>query len=164
MAKYCKEIVDRICDGIRNGDTQIQAANKVGIAESCFYKWMNEKVEFKEAIKKAKESFEKTIVGKLEKSLWEVALGYDTEETKTEYGKDKHGNPTIVKQTTTKKHIAPSVPALIFALCNKAPEEWKNRQFTEVDGKIKTEEKSEVNLASVPDELLEQVLEHINQK
>lgn len=162
MAKYNAKIVEAICDHLRNGDTIEKTCQKVGITKYTYFDWIKHKTNFSNLVQKAKEDFNATIVSKLEKSLWDVALGYDTEETKTEYTKDKNGNPQIAKQTTTKKHVAPNVTALIFALTNKAPEEWKNRQTTDVNANVKAENTNKPDLSGIPDDLLEQVLNKIN--
>lgn len=130
--KYNKEMVALICSYIREGDSQRMARKKAGIAEGTFYEWLNEKAEFAEAVKKAKEEFQDTIVGKLEVSLWKRAMGYEVTETETEYVSDSNGNPKIKSQKTKVKHIQPDTGALIFALTNVAPEKWVNRQKTEI--------------------------------
>lgn len=162
MAKYNAEIVKAICDELRNGEHIERVCVKVGINKTTFFDWVKKKPNFSDAIEKAKAEFNKTIVSKLEKSLWEVAMGYSYEETKTEYTSDKDGNPIISKQTTTTKKVAPNVAALIFALTNRAPEEWKNRQTTEVNANVKAENVNKPDLSAIPDELLEQVLNKIN--
>lgn len=162
MAKYNDKIVKQICDAFRNGESIEKTCKIVGINKVTYFDWIKRKPNFLNAVESAKEEFRHTIVGKLEKSLWNIALGYDVEETKTEYGNDKDGNPKITKQTTTKKHIAPNVTALIFALTNRDPENWKNRQTTEVNANVKSDNVVKPDLSAIPDELLEQVLNKIN--
>lgn len=129
--KYNNEIVERICGFIRDGDSQKLACKKVGIGDSTFHDWMNAKPEFSERIKKAKEDFQATIIGKLEATLWKRAMGYEVTETDTEYVSDANGNPRIKSQKTKVKHIQPDTGALIFALTNVAPERWVNKQKVE---------------------------------
>lgn len=133
MAKYNKEIVQRICNYIRDGDTQKVAAERAGIREGTFYEWMNTKDEFSEAIKKAHEDFHETIVAKLEATLYRKAQGYEVTETDTEYVNGKDGKPIIKSQKKKIKHIQPDTGALIFALTNLAPDKWKNKQKQEVE-------------------------------
>lgn len=133
MAKYGKEIVERICNNIRDGDTQKDAAAREGVAESTLYDWLANKVEFMEAVKKAKEDFQKTIVGKLEKSLYKKALGYSETETEEEYYFTKDGARITTKGKKKTKHIQPDTGALIFALTNLAPDKWKNKQKQEIE-------------------------------
>lgn len=133
MAKYNKEIVQRICNYIRDGDTQKVAAERAGIREGTFYEWMNTKDEFSEAVKKAHEDFHETIVAKLEATLYRKAQGYEVTETDTEYVNGKDGKPIIKSQKKKIKHIQPDTGALIFALTNLAPDKWKNKQKQEVE-------------------------------
>lgn len=155
MTKYSNEIKERICNYIREGDSQKLACNKVGIGTSAFHDWVRKDSQFSEDIKKAKDDFQATIVGKLEASLWKRAIGYEVTETETEYTSDKDGKPRIKSQKTKIKHIQPEVGALVFALTNVAPEKWVNRQ--RVDNTILTKEKEEeqtYHFEDLPDDLL----------
>lgn len=155
MTKYCKEIKERICNCIREGDSQKLACNKVGIGTSAFHDWVRKDSQFSEDIKRAKADFQATIVGKLEASLWKRAIGYEVTETETEYTSDKEGKPRIKSQKTKTKHIQPDVGALVFALTNVAPEKWINRQ--RIDSTILTGEKEEeqtYHFEDLPDDLL----------
>ena len=51
------------------------------------------------------------------------------------YKRGQEGKPKIKEQTTTKKHFQPNVAATIFLLSNKAPDEFKNKQYNELTGK-----------------------------
>lgn len=155
MTKYSSEIKEKICNYIREGDSQKLACNKVGIGTTAFHEWVNKDAKFAEGIKKAKEDFQATIVGKLEASLWKRAIGYEVTETETEYTSDKDGKPKIKSQKTKIKHILPDVGALVFALTNVAPEKWVNRQ--RVDNTILTkgkEEEQTYHFEDLPDDLL----------
>lgn len=156
MTKYCKETKEKICNYIREGDSQKLACNKVGIGTTAFHDWVNKDAEFAKDVKKAKEDFQAAIVGKLEASLWKRAIGYEVTETETEYVSDMQGNPIRIKSQKTKiKHIQPEVGALIFALTNVAPDKWVNRQ--RVDNTILTKEKKEeqtYHFEDLPDDLL----------
>lgn len=152
--KYSEELTNEICQYLREGDSQKVAAMKAGIAEDTFYEWMNTKPEFSESVKKAKEEFRATIVGKLEASLFKRATGYEFTETEIKYVSDKNGEPRIKGQKTKKKHIVPDTGALIFALSNLAPEKWVNKQ--RVDTREISKEESELiaSLEKVPKEVL----------
>lgn len=155
MTKYSSEIKEKICNYIREGDSQKLACNKVGIGTTAFHDWVNKDTKFAKDIKRAKEDFQATIVGKLEASLWKRAIGYEVTETETEYTSDKNGKPRIKSQKTKVKHIQPEVGALVFALTNVAPDKWVNRQ--RVDNTILTKEKEEeqtYHFEDLPDDLL----------
>lgn len=165
---YTSERVKRICDAIERGETNETAAKIGGIAVGTFFRWMDEKSEFKDAVKRAKAAFEdwqlNGILEDAKKSLKTLICGQEYEEIKTEYEDDKAGNPRIKKQTRTTKKIMPNPTAVIFALCNRDPEHWQNRINADVNSKVTAETKTDLSLANVPDDLLAQVIEAINGK
>lgn len=122
------DVKDDIISYIREGDSNILACKKVGISEETFYTWINDKPEFSESLKKARKEFRETIVQTLEQSLWKRAAGYEIEESKNEYRTLKDGSKVLVKSSKITKHFPPDTGALIFALTNLDPENWKNRQ------------------------------------
>ena len=165
---YSQERVRLICDAIERGETNAKAAEIGGIHISTFCEWQNTKPEFAESVKRAKAAFEdwqmNGILEDARKSLKTLVCGQEYEEIKTEYENDKNGNPRIKKQTRTTKKILPNPTAVIFALCNRDPEHWQNRVNTELSGRVETESKQSISLASVPDDLLAQVINAINSK
>lgn len=166
---YTPERVAKICQAIENGETNATAAKIGGIHVATFCEWQNTKPEFAEAVKRAKSAFEEWqmngILEDARKSLKTLVCGQEYEEIKTEYENDKMGNPRIKKQTRVTKKILPNPTAVIFALCNRDPDNWKNRVAQDVNGKIDVEQKgSGVSLANVPDDLLAKVIDAINGK
>lgn len=113
---------------IREGDSNILACKKVGISKSTFYEWLESYPDFSDSLKKARKEFRETIVQTLEQSLWKRAAGYEIEESKNEYRTLKDGSKVLVKSSKITKHFPPDTGALIFALTNLDPENWKNRQ------------------------------------
>ena len=135
--KYDDETIKSLIESLKNGDTVEKAVAKAGITKTTFYEWLQDpdKSDFADAIKNAKTEFKKTIVDRLQKSLWDKALGFSYEEMKTEYIRDPKTSHIVVKnQSVTKKRYPPDTAALIFALTNLAPDEWKNRQNIEATG------------------------------
>lgn len=120
--------------------TNKDAAEKAGVDEGTFYRWLAEKKEFSEFVRRAREVGEKKSIAKVEASLLDLALGFEYEEVATEYESkpvtDENGReqyvPTIKKQKRTKKRVVQSIEAIRFYLSNKCPEVWKNR----TDGNI----------------------------
>lgn len=169
-AKYNPERVRTIVDAISSGSYYCDAAKKAGISESTFYEWMQSKAEFSEAVKSAEKRFHDwqmtEMLNDAKRSLKTLILGQEYEEVKIEYEPDP-GNPTkprIKRQTTTRKKILPNATAVIFTLCNRDPENWKNRVEQELSGKVETDARNEVSLAGIPDELLAQVIEALGGK
>ena len=122
------DVKDDIISYIREGDSNILACKKVGISKETFYTWINDKPDFSDSLKKARKEFRETIVQTLEQSLWKRAAGYEVEEVKNEYRTLKDGGKVLVKSSKTTKHFPPDTGALIFALTNLDPENWKNKQ------------------------------------
>jgi hypothetical protein len=122
------DVKDGIISYIREGDSNILACKKVGISKSTFYEWLESYPDFSDSLKKARKEFRETIVQTLEQSLWKRAAGYEIEESKNEYRTLKDGSKVLVKSSKITKHFPPDTGALIFALTNLDPENWKNRQ------------------------------------
>lgn len=122
------DVKDDIISYIREGDSNILACKKVGISKETFYTWINDKPDFSDSLKKARKEFRETIVQTLEQSLWKRAAGYEVEEVKNEYRTLKDGSKVLVKSSKITKHFPPDTGALIFALTNLDPENWKNKQ------------------------------------
>lgn len=136
MAKYNKKIVKQICSLIeKDSYTVAEICNVVGIAISTYYEWQESKPEFSEAIKGAKDRFDETILKDAKTSLIKLVRGYDYEETKTVVIDDGNGKPKIKEKSTTKKHVAPNLGAIIHFQTNVDPATWKNRQANELTGK-----------------------------
>lgn len=140
MAKYNKKIVKRICDLIsKDTYTIAELCSMVGIAERTYYQWQSENAEFAALIKEARDRFDETMVKEAKNSLMKLVKGYTVNETKTVYEPvsktETTAKPRIKEQTVTKKHFQPNVAATIFLLTNKAPDEYKNRQVSELTGK-----------------------------
>ena len=136
--KYEEKTIQTLIDAIANGDTVEIACKKADISKQTFYEWMGDesKADFSDAIKNAQDEFRINIVGKLEKSLWDKATGFDYEEQHTKYATDPKTKQVFVKERVTKRvHVVQDTGALIFALTNLAPDRWKNRQNIEATGK-----------------------------
>lgn len=164
--KYTPEKAAIIYKAIVDGDSYRLACKKANIAEDTFARWREKYADFREGIKRAEAEYNKwysdELVRDCKKSLKTLILGTEYDETTIEYESDKNGNTIIKKQKTVTKRILPNPTAIIFALTNRDPENWKNRQTNEITGNLKTESDTKVDLSAVPDELLEQVLEKIN--
>lgn len=126
----------KICELVATDSYTIaEVCQAVGIHRDTYYEWLNdEKSDFSDAIKKAKDDFLKSIAIEAQKSLLKRVKGYEVEETKTVYS-DNNGKPKIKERIVTKKHIAPDIAAVIYTLSNVDPANWKNRQSAEITGK-----------------------------
>lgn len=165
-SKYTPEAVNKICRALAQGESRRLACAAGGISEDAFAAWLGKYADFAVAVKRAEQEYidweHNELLTSAKKSLRQLIEGMEYDETVTEYENDGRGQPRIKKQTTKTKKILPNATAVIFALCNRDPEHWKNRISSEVEGKIQTEAKQDVNLTNIPDELLEQVVKYIN--
>lgn len=144
MAKYSKDMVQACADWVREnglidfgGATLTDLCKAMGIDDQTYYRWL-EKVEFAEAIKKAKEAFRDSLEKDIVKSLANAARGYEYEQYTTEYT-DVNGKPKIKKQVKKNIRVEPNVGAAIFLLTNIAPDRWKNKQDSNVSVKEDSE-------------------------
>lgn len=160
--------VEIMVKAIAAGKSYKDAYTAARVSHTTFYKHFNEDAEFNARVKKAEQDYQEyydsQLVVDCKRSLLELIRGYEWDETTTESALDKNGKMVETKRKVVHKKAAPNATAIIFALCNRAPEEWSNKHIQEISGKIETETKQAVSLASVPDDLLAQVIDAINGK
>ena len=143
MAKYNKKIVEHICELISiDSFTISEICKRVGIAERTYYDWLKKNADFADAIKKAQDKFDELIASEAKKSLVKMIRGYTVQEKRVitvDTGKLNENNEPITRvkeSTTTDKHYQPIPAAVIFALTNRDPDNWKNRQDTKVSADV----------------------------
>ena len=113
----------------RDGLTDKQIANNIGVNVGTLYAWMNSYPDISNAIKKGKAPVDIEV----ENSLLKRALGYDYEEKITEVRDLPDGNrEKYIK--TIKKHVPPDVGAIIFWLKNRRADKWKDKPESNKDG------------------------------
>ena len=108
----------------RDGLTDEQIANNMGIVPSTLYAWKNKFKEISEALKRGKE----VVDIQVENSLLKRALGYKYEEVTREKVTDPvtgFSCLTVTKKVT--KEMAPDVTAQIFWLKNRRPDRWRDK-------------------------------------
>lgn len=140
MAKYNRKYSEKIAKKIfslieKDSYTIAEICANVGISEPCYYRWQSQFIEFRAGITRARETFVEKSLVECERSMVRLINGYDYEEVKTVMIDNGSGNPKIKERTIIKKHIIPSLPAIIHFQTNKDPENWKNRQTNELTGK-----------------------------
>ena len=159
--------VEIMCKAIAQGKSYKEAYTAARISKPVFYYRLSTDSDFKDKVKKAEteyqEWYDSQIIVDCKRSLLELIRGYEYDEITTETGTDLRGKPVSKKKITHKK-VGPNPTAIIFALCNRDPDNWKNRVNNEITGKIDTDSKQELSLKHVPDDLLAQVIDAINKK
>lgn len=136
MAKYA-DLSPKVLANLEQGMTNKDAAEQAGIDEATFYRWVEEKSEFRESVKRARGIGDKRAIQDVEATLLSLAKGYEFEDVRTEYGSELNPatgkyEPVIKKQVRTKRTVPANTEAIKFFLTNKASSEWKNRQEHEI--------------------------------
>ena len=161
--------VEIMCKAIAAGKSYKDAFTAARVSKATFYAHLANDSDFLDRVKRAEQEYQEwydsQLVVDCKRSLLELVRGFEWDEITTESALNKDGKMVEVKKKVVHKRVAPSAPALIFALCNRAPEEWSNKHIQELTGKVATETAgSGISLANVPDDLLEKVIDAINGK
>lgn len=113
----------------REGLTEREMAQKLGIGQTTLTRWKSEHSEFRASLKGGKDEADFRVAD----SLYRRAIGYDYEETEMVVtSKDGETKPARVRKV--KKHVAPDVTACIFWLKNRQPEKWRDKVQQELSG------------------------------
>lgn len=102
----------------RDGLTDEQIAQNMGISYSTLRSWRDKFSAVSAVLKKGKEVVDRQV----ENALLRRALGYEYNEVKEKYEYGK-----ITERTVTKKEVVPDVTAQIFWLKNRKPEKWRDK-------------------------------------
>lgn len=117
----------------RDGLTDEQIANNLGISKDTFYKYKKEHTDFSDSLKRGKEIVDYQV----ENALLKRALGYQYKETTIErvYNTEKEKYEMVVTKEVVKE-VQPDTTAQIFWLKNRKPKEWRDKQQIEHSGEI----------------------------
>lgn len=105
------------------GATDQDIADAFGVSRRTVIRWRQDHESFAEAIERGKSGAD----AKIERTLYNRAIGYDYTEKENIIEMDKNGNPKPVKIKTVTKHMPADVGAMCFWLKNRAPDEWADR-------------------------------------
>lgn len=108
----------------RDGLTDEQIADNIGISRSTLNSWKDKYSDISDTLKRGKEVVDRQV----ENALLKRALGYEYTETTREY------IPELDEMKTTKKvtkQVAPDTTAQIFWLKNRKPDKWRDKQECE---------------------------------
>ena len=134
MAKYTEWLTEegllKIEGWARDGLTDKQVAHNMNIAESTLHEWKKKYSVLSESLKRGKEVVDRQV----ENALLKRALGYEFKETTQELTEDSMRVTKIIT-----KQQAPDTTAQIFWLKNRKPQEWRDKQETEISGHIRTD-------------------------
>ncbi len=117
----------------RNGLTDEQIAQNMGIGYSTLQTWKSKYQDIQDTLKKNKEIVDTQV----ENALLKRALGYSfTETTKERKLNDETGEYEMVTTKEVVKEVTPDTTAQIFWLKNRKPEEWRDKKDVAVEGNI----------------------------
>lgn len=111
----------------RDGLTDEQIANNMGVNKATLYRWKEKYCDICDTLKRGKDVVDRQV----ENALLKRALGYEYEEVKEKF----EGN-VMTERTVTKKEVIPDVTAQIFWLKNRKRETWADRQNIEISQPI----------------------------
>lgn len=111
----------------RDGLTDEQIAEKVGINRATLYDWKKKYSDISDALKKGKEIVDIQV----ENALLKRALGYEYDEQRIEKS-DKDGTKII----QTVKHVPGDVTAQIYWLKNRRPDKWRDKPVVDADREV----------------------------
>lgn len=130
-SKWETHVKDRLIEvegWARDGLTDEQIMEKLGISKPTFYEYVKKYPNFSNSLKKGKEVVDREV----ENALLKRALGYNYVEETTE----ELPNGTT-KSKTVIKHIPGDTTAQIFWLKNRKPDVWRDKTAIEHSGEIK---------------------------
>lgn len=122
----------------RDGLTNEQIAEKLGITAKTLYEWQKKYSEFRDALKKGKEVVDREV----ENALLKKAMGYTVEVKRafklkrvefSETGRKVAEYEEIVPGVE-EVHVPADTTAQIFWLKNRKPHEWRDKRNLEVTG------------------------------
>lgn len=143
---YSKENLILLEGWCRDGASDRDVCELIGISYSTLYRWISRYPEFAEAMVKGKEVVDRMV----ENALLKRCLGYDYVETER-IRKDG----IVISEKKVKKYMPPDVTACAIWLNNRKPDEWKRNR----DNYTISENESSVQIniikKNTPDEEIE---------
>jgi len=125
-----KEIVDLL---LQDTFTIHEICDMKQISCYTYHNWIKKYASFSNDIKKARESCRARLAKRAKNSLERLIDGVDTKEIKTKNWVDRKTKEEFADVEVTQKTGRPDTTAVIFALCNLDPENWKNRQTQQIE-------------------------------
>lgn len=102
----------------RDGLTEEQIADNMGISRSTLSEWKNLYSDISDTLKRGKEVIDRQV----ENALLKRALGYEYEEVS-----EKYELGILTERKVTKKQVVPDTTAQIFWLKNRKPADWRDK-------------------------------------
>lgn len=106
------------------GATNQEMAEAFGISLRTVIRWMKEHESFADAVERGKNIAD----AKVERSLYQRAIGFEITDTEKTVDMDKDGNPKPVRIKNTTRKIVPDTMAIMYWLNNRKRGQWSQRQ------------------------------------
>jgi transposase-like protein len=117
----------------RDGATDKEMMEALGISNQTFYNWKRLHPEFAEAIRKGKEIIDRQV----ETALFKRANGFRfTEVTEERQYNERTGEYELIEVKRVTKEVPPDATSAIFWLKNRKPKEWRDKQEIEHSGEM----------------------------
>lgn len=161
-----EEVRNILYERIANGETYKAACACAGISIDTFVKLKQKDAEFNDFIRKAQKEYNEwrhdEILIEARTSLKQLIKGFKYKEITVESETDERGFRREKKRKEVEKMVTPNATAIIFALCNRDPENWKHRQTTDINAEVKAEAAIKPDLSAIPDALIQEVLDKLD--
>ena len=118
--KIIQPRINEIKEHISNGCTEKQIIEYLKISKSAWIGYKHKYSEFNEILEDAQKENYMSLVN----IAYKVARGYDYNETKEKYEKDKNGKEILTSRQIIHKHAKPDPGMIQFLLINRHPDEW----------------------------------------
>lgn len=117
----------------RDGLTDEQIAENIGINPATLYDWKKKYDEISKTLKRGKEVVDRQV----ENALLKRALGYEYDEiTKELCESAETGETRLAVTKVVTKQVVPDTTAQIFWLKNRRPDMWRDKQDVEHSGGV----------------------------
>ena len=111
------------------GKTIKEIGEAMGVSRATVNRWIVDDQNFKKAIDEGRDSAD----AKVERSLYQRAIGYTYKEKKVIVTMDSDGNQMPARIETTEKHVPPDTTAQIYWLKNRQRDRWKDKWEVDVN-------------------------------
>jgi hypothetical protein len=122
--------LDMIKGWAREGITDKELYEMLGVGKDAFYNWKKDIPEFTAALLEGREKAN----GELLNRAFMLAMGHT--QTVTEPMKVKHGESESIEMVTYEKHIQPNAAMMQFMLKNRMPNRYKDKQELDVNANV----------------------------
>lgn len=122
--------LDMIKGWAREGITDKELYDMLGVGHDTFYRWKKDIKEFSDTLQEGREKAN----GELLNRAFMLAMGHT--QTVTEPMKVKQGDYETIEMVTYEKHMQPNAAMMQFMLKNRMPNRYKDKHEVDVSGNV----------------------------